>query len=116
MRGPKRANHIRKLFNLTKDDDVRTYVKHYRREFETNGKKHSKCPKIQRLVTPVCLQRKRAIKAIKTNRIAKCKSEAAEYHKVLSLRLKEQKERRSESLAKKRAARSQSQASKGDME
>ena len=23
MRGPKRANNIRKLFNLTKDDDVR---------------------------------------------------------------------------------------------
>jgi hypothetical protein len=24
--GPKRANNIRKLFNLTKDDDVRQYV------------------------------------------------------------------------------------------
>merc|ERR1712176_1419753 len=26
--GPKRANNIRKLFNLTKDDDVRKYVIH----------------------------------------------------------------------------------------
>jgi len=116
MRGPKRASKIRKLFNLAKGDDVRKYVNTYRREFETNGKKHSKCPKIQRLVTPLCLQRKRHRNAIKKGRIAKSKTEAAEYHKLLSLRIKEQKERRSESLAKKRAARSQSQASKGDME
>jgi small subunit ribosomal protein S6e len=118
MRGPKRASKIRKLFNLTKEDDVKKYVNTYRREAESKkspGKKHSKCPKIQRLVTPICLQRKRAISAIKKNKITKGKAEAAEYHKLLSLRLKEQKERRSESLAKKRAARSQSQASKGSM-
>lgn len=118
MRGPKRASKIRKLFNLTKEDDVKKYVNTYRREAESKkspGKKHAKCPKIQRLVTPICLQRKRAISAIKKNKITKTKSEAAEYHKLLSLRLKEQKERRSESLAKKRAARSQSQASKGSM-
>jgi small subunit ribosomal protein S6e len=116
MRGPKRASKIRKLFNLGKTDDVRKYVNTYRREFETNGKKHSKCPKIQRLVTPVCLQRKRHRAMLKTAQFAKGKAEAAEYHKLLSLRIKEQKERRSESLAKKRAARSQSQASKGDMD
>jgi len=35
---------------------VRKYVNTYRREFEKNGKKHSKAPKIQRLVTPeVCV-------------------------------------------------------------
>jgi hypothetical protein len=33
MRGPKRATKIRKLFNLTKDDDVRKYVNTYRRTF-----------------------------------------------------------------------------------
>lgn len=47
---------IRKLFNLTKDDDVRKYVNTYRRTFEANGKKHSKAPKIQRLITPETLQ------------------------------------------------------------
>ncbi len=31
---------------------MRKYVNTYRREFERNGKKHSKAPKIQRLVTP----------------------------------------------------------------
>ncbi len=33
MRGPKRATKIRKLFNLSKDDDVRKYVNTYRRTF-----------------------------------------------------------------------------------
>jgi hypothetical protein len=37
MRGPKRASKIKKLFNLGKDDDVRTYVNTYRRTF-TNKK------------------------------------------------------------------------------
>jgi small subunit ribosomal protein S6e len=112
MRGPKRASKIRKLFNLTKDDDVRKYVNTYRRTFEVNGKKHSKAPKIQRLVTPETLQRKRRKAAIKKARYEKSKAEAAEYHKLLMQRLKEQRERRSESLAKKRAMRMASQASK----
>ena len=67
------------------------------------GKKCSKAPKIQRLVTPLTLQRKRARIAEKKKRIAKAKSEAAEYQKLLATRLKEQRERRSESLAKKRS-------------
>merc|ERR1719343_714864 len=51
--GPKRASNIRKLFNLEKKDDVRNFV--VRRD---TGKK-KKAPKIQRLVTPSLLQRKR---------------------------------------------------------
>ncbi|KAE8669422.1 40S ribosomal protein S6-2 [Hibiscus syriacus] len=66
------------------------------------GKKVSKEPKIQRLVTPLTLQRKRARIADK-KRIAKAKSEAAEYQKLLATRLKEQRELRSESLAKRRS-------------
>ncbi|EXC00986.1 40S ribosomal protein S6 [Morus notabilis] len=117
MRGPKRASKIRKLFNLSKEDDVRKYVNTYRRSFTTKsgeapkhlealvfaGKKVSKAPKIQRLVTPLTLQRKRARIAEKKKRVAKAKSDAAEYQKLLATRLKEQRERRSESLAKKRS-------------
>merc|ERR1712183_876613 len=51
--GPKRASNIRKLFGLDKKDDVRQYV--VRREA---GKK-KKAPRIQRLVTPAMLQRRR---------------------------------------------------------
>jgi hypothetical protein len=63
----------------------------------------SKAPKIQRLVTPLTLQRKRARIADKKKRIIKKKSEAAEYQKLLAQRLKEQKDRRSESMAKRRS-------------
>eukprot|EP00798_Chlamydomonas_sp_ICE-L_P011301 gene11301-18938_t len=113
MRGPKRATRIRKLFNLTKEDDVRKYVNTYRRTFEDKaGKKHSKAPKIQRLVTPATLQRKRRRVSLKKKGLEKSKSEAADYHKLLVQRLKEQRERRSESLAKKRAIRQASVASK----
>ena len=66
LRGPKRASKIRKLFNLTKEDDVRKDVNTYRRKFEgKDGKTHSKAPKIQRLVTPLTLQRKRRRASLK---------------------------------------------------
>ncbi|KAI9115733.1 hypothetical protein K1719_013402 [Acacia pycnantha] len=64
-------------------------------------KKVSKAPKIQRLVTPLTLQRKRARIAVKKKRIAK--DEAAEYQKLLACHLKEQRERRIESLAMRRS-------------
>ncbi|CAN6865894.1 unnamed protein product, partial [Brassica oleracea] len=81
MRGPKRASKIRKLFNLTKDDDVRKYVNTYRRKFIN----------------------KKARIADKKKRIAKANADAADYQKLLASRLKEQRDRRSESLAKKRS-------------
>ncbi|KFM26706.1 40S ribosomal protein S6 [Auxenochlorella protothecoides] len=113
QRGPKRASKIRKMFNLTKDDDVRHYVKIYGRKIEKkNGKTTIKAPKIQRLVTPRTLQHKRHRAALKARRIESKKTQQAEYHKLLVSRLKEERERRSESLAKKRALRVQSQASK----
>ena len=70
-----------------------------------SGKSKSKGLNIQRLVTPLKLQRKRSRLAEKKKRVAKAKVEAAEYQKLLALRIKEQRERRSESLAKKRASR-----------
>lgn len=67
------------------------------------SKKCSNAPKIQMLGTPLTLQRKWGRIAEKKKRIAKAKSEAAEYQKLLTSRLKEQRERRSESLAKRRS-------------
>jgi len=97
MRGPKRASKIRKLFNLTdKKDDVRQYV--VRRPLpEKEGKKaRSKAPRIQRLVTPLVLQRKRHRLALKKKRALKKREEAADYQKLLAQRLKEAKERKME--------------------
>ncbi|GMQ01567.1 hypothetical protein CsSME_00048159 [Camellia sinensis var. sinensis] len=44
MRGPKRASKIRKLFNLSKEDDVRKYVNTYRRTFTTKSGKSRLVP------------------------------------------------------------------------
>ncbi|KAJ1679641.1 40S ribosomal protein S6, partial [Spiromyces aspiralis] len=74
--GPKRANHIRKLFNLTKEDDVRKFV--IRREIVREGKKpYTKAPKIQRLVTPRTLQHKRHLRSLKKRQAEKSRTEAA---------------------------------------
>merc|ERR1711943_59881 len=77
----KRANKIRKLFALSKEDDVRKYV--IRRKFtKKNGKEVTKAPKIQRLITPIVLQRKRDMKRKKMAQVAKVKKDAEEYHRV----------------------------------
>merc|ERR1712228_883217 len=102
--GPKRAGKIRKLFNLNKDDDVRQYV--VRRPLklkEGQEKPKTKAPKIQRLVTPLILQRARRVKAQKRARIAKAKADANDYAKLLALRQKEKKERK---LSRRRSSAS----------
>jgi len=81
--GPKRANHIRKLFNLKKEDDVRLYV--VRRKIEKEGKKpRVKAPKIQRLITDVRLRRKRVYKAEKKARWERTKKAMSDYQKVVT--------------------------------
>merc|ERR1711990_463566 len=76
--GPKRATKIRKLFDLTPEDDVRKFV--VRRQVTTKGEKtYSKAPKIQRLVTSTQLQRKRHRVALKRARVEKNKKEQASY-------------------------------------
>merc|ERR1739838_558004 len=104
--GPKRASKIRKLFALSKDDDVRKYV--IRRELAAKeGKKPgSKAPKIQRLVTPVVLQRKRHRLSVKKARQTKAKKDAADYQKLLALRQKESREKRAEKISQRRSQRS----------
>lgn len=92
--GPKRASKIRKLFNLSKEDDVRQYVVRRPLAATDTKKARSKAPKIQRLVTPVVLQRKRHRLALKKRRQSKKREDAAEYAKLLAMRLKEAKERK----------------------
>lgn len=54
--GPKRASHIRKLFALSKEDDVRKYVIKRPLALKEGKKQRFQAPRIQRLVTPVVLQ------------------------------------------------------------
>jgi len=104
--GPKRASKIRKLFNLEKKDDVRQYVVRRTiapKEGKERKKPTTKAPKIQRLITPQRLQRKRERKAVKKQRYEKSKKDAEEYNTLLSKRLKEQREKRKAVVAKKRS-------------
>jgi small subunit ribosomal protein S6e len=113
--GPKRASKIRKLFNLSKQDDVRKYVSVYKREVpaKKEGKKPTtKAPKIQRLITPLVLQRKRHAIALKKRRFEKNKQEAADYAKLLAQRNQERKEKRRQSLSKRRASEQRTSQSK----
>jgi small subunit ribosomal protein S6e len=107
--GPKRASKIRKLFNLTKDDDVRKYV--VRRTVQVKKGKYptkSKAPRIQRLVTSLTLQRKRARMSEKKRLFARARAEAADYAKVLRERALERRKKRQEMVAKRRAANKKS--------
>ncbi|WP_411023615.1 hypothetical protein, partial [Salmonella sp. s51228] len=72
--GPKRVGNIRKLLNLSSKDDVRKYVLYRPLPLKGNRTKpKTKAPKIQRLVTPNRLQRKRHLKAAKLKRMKKSK-------------------------------------------
>jgi len=116
--GPKRASKIRKLFNLKNEvkkddkgaviskqvDDVRKYVVRREVPSKKGGKSSFKAPKIQRLVTPERIQRKKQLKLLITERYTKSKQEADQYNTLLAARLKEAgKEKREAKLAKRRS-------------
>merc|ERR1712093_936878 len=98
--GPKRVTKIRKLFDLDEDDDVRKFV--VRRAIEKNGKTFYKSPKIQRLVTPRRLERKRRRLNEKKQIIAKKVAEAQAYADLLAERASKRKAERAAQLAKKK--------------
>jgi len=90
--GPKRATKIRKFFNLSKEDDVRKYV--VRREVKSkkeDAKPYTKAPKIQRLVTPLRLQRRRHLLALKKRKLEHQKEQKAEYDVLIAKRVAEKK-------------------------
>merc|ERR1712099_41639 len=94
--GPKRASNIRKLFNLEKKDDVRNFV--VRREV---GKyKRSRAPKIQRLITPRLLQRKRTIRGNVRKHMVISRKLKDDYMKRLAEWRSEKKEARAAEVAK----------------
>jgi len=101
--GPKRASRIRKLFNLEKADDVKKFV--IRRQIVKGEKKpYFKAPKIQRLITPQRLQRKRHFVAVRRHRYEASKKAAEEYNVLLTKRFKEAKEKRQVRLTAARSA------------
>merc|ERR1712241_1611357 len=104
--GPKRASKIR---NLSKEDDVRQYVVRRPLPVKEGKKPQSKAPKIQRLVTPVVLQRKRHRIALKKKRVAKRREENAEFMQILAKRMKEAKAPKAERKRSRSNSRRSSQ-------
>merc|ERR1712227_759115 len=94
--GPKRASNIRKLFNLEKKDDVRKFVV---RRVVKEGKKKTKAPKIQRLVTSAMLQRKRTFRNQVRTKMVLAKKVKQDYMKRLTEYRQEQKEARAAEVA-----------------
>merc|ERR1711881_638772 len=91
--GPKRASRIRKFLELERGDDVIKAVNMIRRKTTYTNKKGKevtvdKAPKIQRLVTPLTLQRKRRRAHKKATARAKAISEAAAFQQLSAKRLK----------------------------
>jgi len=90
--GPKRATKIRRFFNLSKDDDVRKFV--IRREVvskKEGAKPYTKAPKIQRLVTPQRLQRRRHLASLRKRKTESQKEQIAAYKDILATRVGEKK-------------------------
>ena len=87
------CHHTHKTHAM-QEDDVRQYV--IRRPLpQKEGKpQRYKAPKIQRLITPVRLQRKRHLMALKRKWGEKSRAEAAEYAKLLARRAKEARDQR----------------------
>ncbi|CEH12861.1 40s ribosomal protein s6 [Ceraceosorus bombacis] len=109
--GPKRANHIRKFFNLTPKDDVRKFV--IRREVtpkKEGAKPYTKAPKIQRLITSQRLQRKRHLRSLKKRTTERQNAQKKEYEVVLAKRQAEVKERNAAARAQRKSTRAAKQA------
>lgn len=113
--GPKRASKIRKLFNLSKEDDVRKYV--VRRPLPVKEgkpapkKPRTKAPKIQRLITPRRLYQKKKLLREKHQRAQKRKEQASEYAQLLAQRYREAKKKKEARRKRLSSARTQSTSS-----
>lgn len=108
-RGPKRANHIRKVWGLKKTEDVRRYVVRRKIEGKDGKKDRFKSPKIQRLVTPAVRHHKARLLTLKKRRHAKKTQEASDYATLLAS-LRDAK--RSALLSKRREAKSEKASTK----
>jgi small subunit ribosomal protein S6e len=104
IRGPKRANKIRKVWGLDKNEDVRRYVVRRKIAGKDGKPDQFKSPKIQRLITPVTRQRKRRRITLRKRRREESGAQAKAYAILLDQR---RAEKRATLLSKKRELRSE---------
>jgi len=111
--GPKRASKIRKLFALAKDDNVCQYVIKRPLPVKEGKKQKYKAPKVQRLITPVMLQRKRHRIALKRRRDEKNRVAQADYAKLLAQRQKEARDAKEKVMENRRKRSASNRESRG---
>jgi len=113
--GPKRVGKIVKFFNLTGKDDVRRY-RVGRKVTTKNGNKLVKKCKIQRLITPAVLRRRRAMKRKVVERKKRSLAKRTEYFNRLTQRSDEAKKKQQkvkDSVNKKQGKKKQPAGKKG---
>jgi len=109
--GPKRAQKIRKMFELEKGDDVRKFV--IRRDVSVTQdlggteepktvSRGQKAPKIQRLITPRAIQRKRAKRNGMVKKIVANREALGQYRNTIHEHRAAVKAARKEEIAKKK--------------
>lgn len=102
----KRASKIRKLFSLTKEDNVRDYqLKTTKTHTSKSGKSITKviAPAVQRLITGKRIQQKLRYKKAIIARGVASKKEAEEFNALITLRRKQLIQDKQAALAKKRS-------------
>jgi small subunit ribosomal protein S6e len=76
---PKRASKIRKFWSLSKNEDLKKFSANISKNDPADK---TKKPKIQRLITPMFLQRKRFQLSIKKKQMIKAKNELRDFGKI----------------------------------
>jgi len=110
--GPKRVDKIRKLFNLTKTDDVRDYI--VRRKVKSaSGKIRIKKPKIQRLVTPTIKHRRKSMKNRLANRRKHSYEKRKQYFEKLAGIQKQVQQKKKHVIQQKKGVKKPTQQAKG---
>jgi small subunit ribosomal protein S6e len=77
---PKRSSKLRKFFSINKGDGISKFMFDY---MDNSQKKNKKTPKIQRLITPNSIQKKRFNIKSKKERILSSKNNLKEFGKLL---------------------------------
>ena len=77
---PKRSSKLRKFFSINKEDSLSKFMIEEKDNFH---KKNQKNPKIQRLITPNSIQKKRYNIKLKQQRILSTKNNLKEFGKLL---------------------------------
>lgn len=77
---PKRSSKLRKYFSINKGDDIRKFLIDENNSFKSEK---SKLPKVQRLITPLLIQKKRYQIGLKKKRLSIAKNNLKDFGKLI---------------------------------